>query len=174
MCSGLRRLTVWCGLLTMTCACDQSRPSTFPSLLSKPAPAAAPTPTPLPVPSPGIPRATIYVGDVIHMTIGPDDPICDPGGWDASAPCKLFLFTPPRNGTLSVTVTATSPSPVPRDAIDLMLFAEPFYTGAPFEYSTGVLSARVIEGRTYVLRINSYPYLLPPPGHLDFELRAEM
>jgi hypothetical protein len=178
MCSGLMRLTLCVGLLTMTSACDQYHPQTGPSPFRpvvNPTPTPLPTPRPLPPPTPPqIPTTMISVGDVIHASIGPGDPICDPGGWDARAPCKLFLLTPLRNGTLNVTVTPTSPSPVPSDVIDLMLFAEPFYGGAPFQYSTGSVSASVVEGRTYVIRINSYPYLLPPPGNLDFELKTEM
>jgi len=42
------------------------------------------------------------------------------------------------------------------------------------QYSTRSVSAPVVEGRTYAIRINSYPYLLPPPGNLDFELKTEM
>jgi len=120
-----------------------------------------------------IPKTVISVGAVIHATIGPGDPICDRSGWDARAPCKLFLLTPSSTGTLNVMLTVTSPvSSV--DVIDLMLFAQPSYTGAPFEYSTRSVSATVVEGRTYLIRVNSYPYLLPPPGNLDFELRTEM
>ena len=60
------------------------------------------------------------------------------------------------------------------DVIDVLLFEGPSYTGAPLQYSTRSVSAPVVEGRTYAIRINSYPYLLPPPGNLDFELKTEM
>jgi hypothetical protein len=178
MCSGLMRLTLCVGLLTMTSACDQYHPPTGPSPFRpevNPTPTPPPTPRPLPPPTPSqIPTTIISVGAVIHASIGPGDPICDPSGWDARAPCKLFLLTPARDGTLNVTLTATSPSPLSSDVVDLMLFAQPFYPGAPFQYSTGSVSAPVVEGRTYLIRINSYPYLLPPPGKLDFELKTEM
>ena len=76
---------------------------------------------------------------------------------------------------MDVFLTVTSPSPVSSvDVIDLMLYASPSYTGAPFEYSAGFVSAAVVEGHTYAIRINSYPYLLPAPGNLDFELKTEM
>jgi len=170
MCSWLMRLTLWVGLLTMASACDQYRSPTGPSF---PQPVVNSSPSPLPMPLEGIPKTVISVGAVIHATIGPGDPICDRSGWDARAPCKLFLLTPSSTGTLNVMLTVTSPVSS-LDVIDLMLFAQPSYTGAPFEYSTGSVSATVVEGRTYLIRVNSYPYLLPPPGNLDFELRTEM
>jgi len=170
MCSWLMRLTLCVGLLTMASACDQYRSPTGPSF---PQPVVNSSPSPFPMPLEEIPKTVISVGAVIHAPIGPGDPICDRSGWDARAPCKLFLLTPSSTGTLNVMLTVTSPvSSV--DVIDLMLFAQPSYTGAPFEYSTRSVSATVVEGRTYLIRVNSYPYLLPPPGNLDFELRTEM
>ena len=135
-----------------------------------------PTPRPLPPPTPSqIPTTMISVGEVIHASIGTDDPICDPAHWDAQAPCKLFLLTAPRSGTLHVILTAPPLPPASSfDFIDILLFDGPSYTGAPLEYSTRSVSAPVVEGRTYAIRINSYPYLLPPPGNLDFELKTEM
>ena len=177
MCSGLMRTTLCVGLLAMTSACDRYGSPTGPSPFR---PVVNPTPTPtsprLPPPTPSqIPTTMISVGDVIHASIGPGDPICDPAHWDAQAPCKLFLLTAPRNGTLHVILTAPPLPPASSlDFIDLMLYADPIYPGAPFEYSTRSLSASMVEGRTYVIRINSYPYLLPPPGNLDFELKTEM
>ena len=170
MCALPMRFTLCLGLLAMT-GCDHDEPSTFPSGLF---PATNSTSMPVPQPTAQIPTTNIQVGDVVHGSIGPGDPICDPSGWDARAPCKRFLLTPSRDGTLKVTLTATSPFPVPSDAIDLMLFAAPSFQGAPLEYSTRSVSASVIEGRTYEIRINSYPYLLTPPGNLDFELKTEM
>jgi len=179
MCSRLMRLTLCVGLLTMTSACDRygspTEPSPFRPVVN-PTPTPTPTPPPLPPTTPAhIPTTMISVGDVIQTSIGPGDPICDPGGWDARAPCKLFLLTAPRNGTLLVILTATPPPPVSGfDFIDILLFDGPSYTGAPLQYSTRSVSAPVVEGRTYAIRINSYPYLLPPPGNLDFELKTEM
>ncbi len=177
MCSGLMRLTLCVGLLMMTSACDRYGSPTGPSAF-RPAVNPSPTPTPTPVPpSPPaqIPTMMISVGDVVHTSIGPDDPICDPAHWDANAPCKLLRLTAPTTGTLHVILTARPLPPTSNlDFIDVMIFADPFYTGAPFEYSTRSLSASVVEGRTYLIRVNSYPYLLPPPGNLDFELRTEM
>ncbi len=181
MCSGLMRLTLCLGLLTMTSACDRYsptgpspfRPVTNPS--PSPAPTPTPNPNPVPVPPGGIPTTTISVGEVIHASIGLDDPICDPGQWDARAPCKLFHFTPTQSGTLHLMLTAMSlPSGSHLDVVDLMLFEGLYYVGVPQHYSERALSVPVVEGKTYTIRINSYPYLLPPPGNLDFELKTEM
>jgi hypothetical protein len=60
------------------------------------------------------------------------------------------------------------------DFIDLMVFEGRSYIGVPQHYAERTLSAPVFEGKTYTIRINSYPYLLPPPGNLDFELKTEM
>jgi len=179
MCSRLTRLTLCVGLLTMTSACDRYGPPTGPSPFRpvvNPTPTPPPTPRPLPPPTPSqIQTTMISVGDVIQASIGPDDPICDPAHWDAQAPCKLFLLTAPRSGTLHVILTAPPLPPASSfDFIDILLFDGPSYTGAPLEYSTRSVSAPVVEGRTYAIRINSYPYLLPPPGNLDFELKTEM
>lgn len=179
MCSSVMRLTLCVGLLTMTSACDRYRSPTGPSPFRpvvNPNPTPTPTPRPLPPPTPSqIPTTMISVGDVIHTSIGPDDPICDPLHWDAQSPCKLFLITPAQNGALHVILTATPPPPVSGfDFIDILLFEGPSHAGAPLQYSTRSVSAPVVEGRTYLIRINSYPYLLPPPGNLDFELRTEM
>jgi len=179
MCSRLTRLTLCVGLLTMTSACDRYGPPTGPSPFRpvvNPTPTPPPTPRPLPPPTPSqIQTTMISVGDVIQASIGPDDPICDPAHWDAQAPCKLFLLTAPSNGTLHVILTGPPLPPTSSlDVIDILLFDGPSYTGAPLQYSTRSVSAPVVEGRTYAIRINSYPYLLPPPGNLDFELKTEM
>ncbi len=179
MYSGLMRLTLCVGLLTMTSACDRYSP-TGPSPfrpVANPSPTPTPTPTPIPVPVPpgGIPTTNISVGDVIHASVGLDDPICDPGQWDAHAPCKLFLVTPTKSGTLHLILTAIPPPAGSHlDFIDLMLFEGLSYLGIPQHYSERALSAAVVQGKTYTIRINSYPYLLPPPGTLDFELKTEM
>lgn len=183
MCSGLLRLALCVGLLTMTSACDRYSP-TGPSPfrpVANPTPIPTPTPTPTPTPVPGpmppgaIPKTVIDVGAVIHASIGPDDPVCDPGGWDARAPCKLFLLTPTQSGTLHLSLTTMPPPEGSHfDFVDLMLFEGLYYLGVSQHYSERVLSAPVAEGQTYTIRINSYPYLLPPPGTLDFELKTEM
>ena len=178
MCYGLMRLTLCLGILTTASACDGYHLPTGQSpfdRVSNSSPTPTPTPTPVPMPPGAIPRTVINVGAIIHATIGTGDPICDPVGWDARAPCRLFVLTPSRNGTLKVTVTVTSPLSVPnRDVIDVMLSADPLYPGGPSEYSADAVSAPVLEDRTYLIRINSYPYLLAPPGNLDFELKTEM
>jgi hypothetical protein len=177
MCSRLTRLTLCVGLLTMASACDRYGSPTGPTPFR---PVVNPTPTPTPPPLPPttpaqIPTTRISVGDVIQTSIGPEDPICDPAHWDAQAPCKLFLLTAPSNGTLHVILTGPPLPPTSSlDVIDILLFDGPSYTGAPLQYSTRSVSAPVVEGRTYAIRINSYPYLLPPPGNLDFELKTEM
>jgi hypothetical protein len=171
--SCLTRLALCIGLLTISSACDFGRPPTGPSGLQ---PVSAPNP--LPAPPAAIPTTTIAVGEVIHASIDAGDSICDPAGWDARSPCKRFLVTPSMNGTLTVILTAALT--VPRnDVIDVMLYRGTYTNGLLLRYSDGggtnqQLSAPVVEGQTYEIRINSYPYLLPPPGRIDFELRTEM
>jgi len=77
---------------------------------------------------------------------------------------------------LRVTLTANIPVSAPNDVIDLMI--TPGTGPFGYEYSGGGveqrLSLNVTAGVTYRIRVNSYPYLLPQPATVDFELRTEM
>src|SRR5678815_3388484 len=83
-------------------------------------PPTAPSPNPVTVVLPAPPSSSngpvinipIAVGDVVHMRVGLEDPICDPSGWDASAPCKRFEIRAPRDGTLQAILKTAVPKPV--------------------------------------------------------------
>ena len=120
-----------------------------------------------------VPTTAVSIGEVIRTTIGLADPVCDPKGWDATAPCKRFLLVAPRDGVLTVILSAEIPG-TRSDVIDLMLISP----SGPYAYSGGgaeqEVSTTVVGGNTYEIRVNSYPYLLPVPGNLEFELKIRM
>jgi hypothetical protein len=117
---------------------------------------------------------TIAVGDHIRDTIDRNDQVCDPAHWDANAPCKRFIVIVPTAGVLHATLTTDLHGARP-DAIDLMLIGG---GKGIMDYSGGGeeqhVSGSVIAGGTYEIRVNSYPYYLPQPGALTFELRTEL
>ena len=160
------RLVLSVALAVVMCACDHHDPFGAPTTL--PPPIVAPPVAPL------VPRVSISVNQVVRATISRDDPVCDPAQWDANAPCKVYSLVAPATGLLTVTLTADFRGSTP-DAIDMMLTPLP---GGTTLYSPGGavqrLSLHVQAESRYEIRINSYPYLLPHPGALDFELRTEL
>lgn len=169
-----------CVVLVVACsmavsACDSSTPIS-PTPAAKP-PVTSPTPGPGafgsgPLESGTAPATTIAAGDRVTATIGRDDAVCDPGHWDANAPCKRFIVVVSTPGVLRATLTTDLHGARP-DAIDLMLLGD----RSIMDYSGGgeeqQVSGSVSAGGIYELRVNSYPYYLPLPGTLTFELRTE-
>jgi hypothetical protein len=171
-----------CVVLVAACtawvsACDSSDTPISPTPAATP-PVTAPAPgsgfPQGPVESGHAPAITIAVGDQIRATIDRSDEVCDPRHWDAQAPCKRFVLVAPTGGVLHATARIDLHGARP-DAIDLMLIGGG--TGI-IDYSGGGeeqhVSGSVIAGGTYEVRVNSYPYYLPAPGALTFELRTEL
>jgi len=161
------RLVLSVALAVVTSACDADR--AFLASPISPAPIVAPAPAPSPVPS-----VSILAGQMVRATVSREDPVCDPAHWDANSPCKVYSLVAPTSGLLTVTLTTDIPGSNP-DAIDMMVTPLP---GGTTLYSPGGavqrLSLHVQAESRYEIRINSYPYLLPLPGALDFELRTEL
>jgi len=158
-------------------ACDSRDTPVSPTPAPRP-PVTAPAPAPVfpqgPIDSDNAPAITIAVGDHIRATIDRSDEVCDARHWDAQAPCKRFVLVVPTAGVLHATLTTDLHGARP-DAIDLMLIGGG--TGIIDYSSPGEeqhVSGSVIAGATYEVRVNSYPYYLPPPGALTFELRTEL
>jgi hypothetical protein len=170
-----------CVVLVAACAmvasaCDSRDTPVSPTPAPRP-PATAPAPGPGfpagPVESGNAPAITIAVGDRIRATIDRSDEVCDARHWDAQAPCKRFVLVVPTAGVLHATLTTDLHGARP-DAIDLMLIAGPGIIDYSSPGEEQHVSGSVIAGATYELRVNSYPYYLPPPGALTFELRTEL
>ena len=121
-----------------------------------------------------IPVTSISVGEVVHASVGLEDPVCDPTGWDASAPCRRFGVVATRDGTLQVTMKATPPQPLD-DVIDLLLRC----ANGGSDYSGGgkeqLVTAPVNSGQLCEITVNLYPsQMRMTSGSVAFELRAEM
>jgi hypothetical protein len=172
-----RCCVVWVAACAMAVsACDSSDRPISPTPVARP-------PVTAPAPGPGFPQGpiegnapaiTIAVGDQIVATIDRNDDVCDASHWDAHAPCKRFVLVVPAAGVLHATLT-TDLHGARTDAIDLMLIGG---GKGIMDYSGGGeeqhVSGSVIAGATYEVRVNSYPYYLPQPGALTFELRTEL
>ena len=108
----------------------------------------------------------LTLGEWIESQVLAAAPPCDPIGWDASAPCRRFLFTAPAAGRLSITIEWTG-----NPQLDVTLVSS---SGGLLGYSTetgaeqAVLQEPVLKGRTYEVRVNSYY------GMQDFRIRAEL
>ena len=88
-----------------------------------------------------------------------NDPPCDPGGWDAQAPCRRIFYTPTTSGTLTLRVTWTGSS-----EIDLLL-AGGYWKPEGHEIRATI---EVQSGREYEIILNSYYAPVP------FEITAEL
>jgi|KBSSwiStaDraftv2_1062776.scaffolds.fasta_scaffold133208_2 hypothetical protein len=136
------------------------------------APGPNPPPT-APPPAPSVPIIAISVGEVIHATVGIQDSVCDPTGWDATAPCKRFSIVATQDGTLHAILRPTPPL-VADDVIDLLLSC----SNGGGDYSGGGLeqrvSAAILKGQSCFITVNMYGYLRGGPGTLAFELRTEL
>jgi hypothetical protein len=165
MSARVTRLVLSVALAAVTCGCDADR-----SFLTSPTTMPAPI-VPLPIPPQPV---SISVGELVRASITRGDPVCDPVHWDANAPCKVYSLVAPTSGLLTVTLTTDIPGSNP-DVIDMMVTE---VSSGMTLYSPGGavqrLSLDVQAARRYEIRINSYPYLLPLPGALDFELRTEL
>jgi len=171
-----------CVVLVAACAmavsaCDTSDTPISPTPAPRP-PVTSPAPGPGfpqgPIESGNAPATTIAVGDHIRATIDRNDEVCDAVHWDAQAPCKRFVLVVPAAGVLHATLT-TDLHGARTDAIDLMIIGG---RKGIMDYSGGGeeqhVSGSVIAGGIYEVRVNSYPYYLPAPGALTFELRTEL
>ena len=173
----LSRLVLSIGLAAATSACDSAG-----RLPTSPTPVATPQPAPTPPPNPpptGVPSTGISVDQVLRTTVSVEDPVCDPQHWDARAPCKVFTLVVPRSGVLTVTVTILVPTLVPGSTADLLDLMVTLLPDGPTEYVSGGAVQRVsldaAEGRSYVIRINSYQYMFPSvPPAVEFELKTEL
>ena len=142
------------------------------------APPTAPSPTPAPpvvLPAPPVSsngpviNIPIAVGEVVHMRVGLEDPICDPSGWDASAPCKRFEIRAPRDGTLQAILKTAVPKPV--DLLMACTNGARSYSGEGQEQRTTVA---VDAGRLCLITVNLYPYMPGGSEGVEFELRTEL
>ena len=135
---------------------------------------------PTPNPSPGtppslpptVPVTAIAIGELVHSTVGIEDPICDPAGWDASAPCKRFSVAATRDGVLEAVLIA--PSALGRDdIIDILLNCPGAgdYSGGGVEQH---VTAQVSSGQSCFITINMYPYVVRGSGSIAFDLRTEL
>jgi hypothetical protein len=97
---------------------------------------------------------TIVLGATIHSTVDAAAPPCDPGGWDAAAPCRRFQFIAPASGQLAISITWMGAPPL--DAT--MVTANGTYLAWSTE--SGIdeirLQANVEAGEFYEIRVNSY------------------
>ena len=156
-------LTCWSLSLA---ACRGATPPTAPS------PNQAP-PVELPGPpgrsNPPVINIPLAVGDVVHMRVGLEDPICDPSGWDASAPCKRFEIRAPRDGTLQAILKTAVPKPV--DLLMVCTNGGQSYSGEGQEQR---ITVAVDAGRLCFITVNLYPYMPGGSEGVEFELRTEL
>lgn len=112
-----------------------------------------------------LPDAVLTLGVPILGTVQAGAPPCDPGGWDANAPCRRFRFIAPATGTLRVVLTWEG-----EPELDAVLVVDGGYVAS--SDVTGVeqfrLEAPVVKGTEYELRVNSYY------GTQEFELKADL
>jgi hypothetical protein len=140
-------------------------------------PPTAPSPNPVTVVLPAPPSSSngpvinipIAVGDVVHMRVGLEDPICDPSGWDASAPCKRFEIRAPRDGTLQAILKTAVPKPV--DLLMACTNGAQSYSGEGQEQR---ITVAVDAGRLCLITVNLYPYMPGGSEGVEFELRTEL
>jgi hypothetical protein len=135
-------------------------------------PTPTPSPGPPPPPRPTVPVTAIALGELVHSRIGIEDPICDPEGWDATAPCKRFSVVATRDGVLEAVMTA--PSALGRgEVIDMLLDCPQAgdYSGGGVEQH---VTARVSSGQSCTITINTYPYLWLDSGGIAFDLRTQL
>jgi hypothetical protein len=108
---------------------------------------------------------SIVLGATIRSTVEANFPACDPN-WDALAPCRVFLFTAPRTGRLTLSITWFG-----EPSLDATLVTDTgTYVATSTESGEGMilLDGFVEAGRTYEIRVNSYY------GHQVFDLRADL
>jgi hypothetical protein len=138
----------------------------------------APSPNPAPpaeLPAPPgrlnapVINIALAVGEVVHMRVGLEDPICDPSGWDASAPCKRFEVRTPRDGTLHAILKTAVSKPV--DLLMACTNGALAYSGEGQEQRITVV---VDAGRLCVITVNLYPYMPGGSEGVEFELRTEL
>jgi len=101
-----------------------------------------------------LPLDTIVVGSAIQTTVQAGDAPCDPIRWDARAPCKRFLFTAPRTGTLSILVAWSGQPELDATLVTL----SDSYLAISEELAPRMveLSGPVAAGETYEVRVNAY------------------
>ena len=147
-------------------ACRGATPPTAPS----PSP-APPVVLPAPPSSSNGPVINIplAVGEVVHMRIGLEDPICDPSGWDASAPCKRFEIRAPRDGALQAILKTAVPKPI--DLLMVCTNGAQSYSGEGQEQR---ITVAVDAGRLCFITVNLYPYLPGGSEGVEFELTTAM
>jgi len=119
-----------------------------------------------------VPVREISIGQVVHSAVSLADPICDPEGWDASAPCKRFSVLAPREGALVASLNA--PTARGREEVIDMLLVCP----SGIEYSGGGIEQRVslpvTGGQACTITVNTYPYLFGGFDGVEFELLTEL
>lgn len=114
----------------------------------------------------GVLSDSLTLGATIRSTVEANAPPCDPIRWDALAPCRLFLFTAPRAGQLSLSITWSGDP-----ALDATLVtATGTYVATSIDAGTGKiqLDGMVEAGRIYEIRVNSYY------GYQVFDMRADL
>jgi hypothetical protein len=89
---------------------------------------------------------------------------CDPGGWDAAAPCQRISFTPLTSGVLELVLRW-----VGDHSLDLLI-SNGVYIGSPTEPQEIRASTQVQAGSQYEIRIHSY--YDPAPFELSAEWRS--
>ncbi len=107
----------------------------------------------------------IVLGSTIHAMVDWSMPPCDPIRWDAQAPCRRFEFTAPFSGTLVLSISWAGGS-----ELDATMVRNDDYiaTSTSVGLETVAMSAFVMAGVTYEIRVNSYY------GSQVFDLRADL
>ena len=113
-----------------------------------------------------VPADSIALGGVIESSVSGSALPCDPVRWDATAPCKRFVFIAPASGMLSIAITWSGGPELDATLVTL--------TNAYIATSTEIgpgkveLSGPITAGQAYEVRVNAYY------GGQVFTLRAEL
>ena len=109
---------------------------------------------------------TLILGQAMRSFVSASATPCDPVGWDARSPCRLFHFFAPSSGRLGVTVTWHGDPPLD---VTVVAHEGPYIASSKDVASETVLvEASVVQGTLYEIRVNSYY------DYQEFELRADL